>query len=56
MDLLKYATTYPRSLALNGILDAVGAAVPKVLHNEAAVADALAEAETKANEAIAALQ
>jgi len=55
MDLLKYATTYPRSLALNGILDAVGAAVPKVLHNEAAVADALAEAETKANEAIAAL-
>ena len=56
LDLLKYGTTYPRSLALNGILDAVGAAVPKILHNEATVADALAQAEREANDAIKALQ
>ena len=56
LDLLKYGTTYPRSLALNGILDAVGAAVPKILHNEATVADALAQAEKEANDAIKALQ
>jgi maltose-binding protein MalE len=56
LDLLKYGTTYPRSLALNGILDAVGSAVPKILHNEATVADALAQAEQQANDAIKALQ
>jgi ABC-type glycerol-3-phosphate transport system substrate-binding protein len=56
LDLLKFGTTYPRSLALNGILDAVGAAVPKILHNEATVADALAQAEKEANDAIKALQ
>jgi ABC-type glycerol-3-phosphate transport system substrate-binding protein len=56
LDLLKYGTTYPRSLALNGILDAVGSAVPKILHNEATVADALAQAEKEANDAIKALQ
>jgi ABC-type glycerol-3-phosphate transport system substrate-binding protein len=56
LDLLKYGTTYPRSLALNGILDAVGAAVPKVLHNEASVMDALSQAEQQANDAIQALQ
>jgi ABC-type glycerol-3-phosphate transport system substrate-binding protein len=56
LDLVKYGTTYPRSLALNGILDAVGAAVPKILHNEATVADALSLAEQQANDAIKALQ
>ncbi|MGA2378424.1 MAG: extracellular solute-binding protein [Spirochaetia bacterium] len=56
IDLLKYSTTYPRSLALNGILDAVGSAVPKILHNEATVVDALAQAEQQANDAIKALQ
>jgi ABC-type glycerol-3-phosphate transport system substrate-binding protein len=56
LDLLKYGTTYPRSLALNGILDAVGAAVPKILHNEATVPDALATAEQQANDAIKALE
>ena len=56
LELLKYGTTYPRSLALNGILDAVGAAVPKILHNEATVPDALATAEQQANDAIKALQ
>jgi multiple sugar transport system substrate-binding protein len=56
LDLLKFGTTYPRSLALNGILDAVGSAVPKILHNEATVVDALAQAEQQANDAIKALQ
>jgi maltose-binding protein MalE len=56
LELVKYGTTYPRSLALNGILDAVGSAVPKILHNEATVADALAAAEQQANDAIKALQ
>jgi len=56
LELLKYGTTYPRTLALNGILDAVGSAVPKILHNEASVADALAQAEQQANDAIKALQ
>jgi multiple sugar transport system substrate-binding protein len=56
LDLVKYGTTYPRSLALNGILDAVGTAVPKILHNEMGVADALAAAEKQANDAIKALQ
>ena len=56
LELLKYGTTYPRSLALNGILDAVGAAVPKVLHNEATVVEALSQAEQQANDAIQALQ
>ncbi len=55
-ELLPYAYVYPRTLALNGILDAVGAAVQKILHDEMAVQAALVEAQNKANAAIKALE
>jgi ABC-type glycerol-3-phosphate transport system substrate-binding protein len=44
---------YPINLALNGIMDAVGAAIQKVWHHEASVDAALVEAERLANKAIA---
>ncbi len=50
--LLPYGRPYPKSLALNGIVESIGAAIQKILHNEMDVEPALAEAERKANEAI----
>jgi hypothetical protein len=37
-------------------MEALGAAIQKILHDEMKVADALAEAEKKANDAIKAVQ
>jgi len=37
-------------------MEALGAAIQKILHDEMGVAEALAEAEKKANAAIAAVQ
>ena len=54
--LLPYGTPYPKHLALPGVLEALGAAIQKILHDEAGVAEALAEAEKKANEAIEAVK
>jgi multiple sugar transport system substrate-binding protein len=54
--LLPYGRPYPLSLAFNGIPDATGAAIQKILHNEMAVQPALQEAQTKANQAIADLK
>ncbi|HEV8306035.1 MAG TPA: extracellular solute-binding protein [Methylomirabilota bacterium] len=43
----------PINLGLNGVMDAMGAAIQKVWHHEASVDAALAEAEQLANKAIA---
>ncbi len=43
----------PNNLGLNGVMDAVGGAIQKVWHHEAAVDAALAEAQQAANKAIA---
>ncbi len=53
--LTPYGQAYPKHLALPGIMEALGASIQKILHDEMSVADALAEAEKKANAAIAAL-
>jgi ABC-type glycerol-3-phosphate transport system substrate-binding protein len=53
--MLPYAYVYPRTLALNGILDAVGEAIQKILNDKAPVEQALAEAQTKANAAVQAI-
>lgn len=50
--MLPYGRAYPNNLALNGIMEALGAAIQKVWHNEAKIDDALASAETLANKAI----
>jgi len=54
--LLPYGVPYPKHLAFPGIGDALGIAVQSVLHDQISVADALARAERKANEEIAALK
>jgi ABC-type glycerol-3-phosphate transport system substrate-binding protein len=54
--LLPYGQPYPKHLALPGVMEALGAAIQKILHDEMKVADALAEAEKKANDAIKAVQ
>jgi multiple sugar transport system substrate-binding protein len=54
--LLPYGQPYPKHLALPGVMEALGAAVQKILHDEMGVAEALAEAEKKANDAISAVQ
>jgi ABC-type glycerol-3-phosphate transport system substrate-binding protein len=52
-QLYAYGKKYPINLGLNGVVDAVGAAIQKVWHHEASVDAALAEAERLANKAIA---
>jgi len=54
--LLPYGIPYPKHLAFPGVADALGIAVQMVLHDEISVADALAQAEKQANEAISALE
>jgi len=51
-QMLPYGRAYPNNLGLNGIMEALGAAIQKVWHNEAKVDVALAEAEALANKAI----
>jgi len=55
-SLLPYGQPYPKNLALPGVMEAIGAAVQKILHDEMKVPDALAEAQKKADAAIAASQ
>jgi ABC-type glycerol-3-phosphate transport system substrate-binding protein len=50
--MLPYGRPYPNNLGLNGIMEALGAAIQKVWHNEAKIEVALAEAEALANKAI----
>ncbi len=50
--MLPYGRAYPNNLGLNGIMEALGAAIQKVWHNEAKIDAALAEAEALANKAI----
>lgn len=50
--MLPYGRAYPNNLGLNGIMEALGAAIQKVWHNEAKVDAALEEAEALANKAI----
>jgi ABC-type glycerol-3-phosphate transport system substrate-binding protein len=52
IQMLPYGRAYPNNLGLNGIMEALGAAIQKVWHNEAKVDAALAEAEALANKAI----
>jgi len=52
VKMLPYGRAYPNNLGLNGIMEALGAAIQKVWHNEAKVDVALAEAEALANKAI----
>jgi len=56
LALLPYGKPYPMHLALPGVMEALGAAIQKVLHDEMDVAAAFAEAEKKANQAIAAVE
>ena len=48
-----YGKRYPNNLGLNGITDALGAALQRVWHHEGSVDEALAEAERLGNKAIA---
>jgi multiple sugar transport system substrate-binding protein len=50
--MLPYGRAYPNNLGLNGIMEALGAAIQKVWHNEAKIDAALSEAEALANKAI----
>ncbi len=52
IKMLPYGRAYPNNLGLNGIMEALGAAIQKVWHNEAKIDAALAEAEALANKAI----
>ncbi len=56
LSLLPYGQAYPKHLALPGVMEALGAGIQKILHNEMDVAAALAAAEKKANQAIAAVE
>lgn len=56
LALLPYGQPYPKHLALPGVMEALGAGVQKILHDEMAVAAAMAEAEKKANQAISAVK
>ncbi len=51
-SLLPYGQPYPKNLALPGIMEGLGAAIQKILHNEMSVEQALAEAQKKADAAI----
>lgn len=51
-EMLPYGRAYPNNLGLNGIMEAVGAAIQAVWHGEAEIGPALAEAEELANKAI----
>ncbi len=53
---LLYGQPYPKHLALPGVMEALGAAIQNILHDEMGVTEALAEAEKKANAAIKAVQ
>jgi multiple sugar transport system substrate-binding protein len=55
-SLMQYGAPYPKHLAIQGVLEALGTGIQKVLHDEAKVPDALADAEKKANSAIQAAQ
>ncbi len=55
LALLPYGQPYPKHLALPGIMEALGAGIQKILHDEMDVAAAIAEAEKKANRAIQAV-
>ncbi len=50
--MLPYGRAYPNNLGLNGIMEALGAAIQKVWHNEAKIDAALSEAQRLANKAI----
>jgi len=50
--MLPYGRAYPNNLGLDGIMEALGAAIQKVWHDEAEIGPALAEAEELANKAI----
>lgn len=51
-SLLPYGQPYPKNLALPGIMEALGSAIQKILHDEMSVDKALAEAQKKADAAI----
>ena len=53
LRIARYGRRYPLNLGLDGIMEALGAAMQKAAHGEATVDQALAEAEQQGNKAIA---